>query len=359
MAVYKIIFKGEITNEGKRSKIEAALAKFFKIPVEKASVLFNGKSYALKKGLEVDDAIAMQQKFSVIGVVTHLVKEEVVIENITTQEPVDSKQNKEPVENNNTDSNESEDNPKVDDEWREKFDLAIRIEQGDMPEGFAEKAKLYAKNFNVWAGVFGIFYALYKKSWSVAFFYILFISLIDIFLFFKFDMVGKEQPLTLIYILYGVVFGHYFNRLHYFSLNGEKFKNHKWAGMVTRPKTVAVMSLTSFIVSTLLIVNSFIPSDPSGVWYSSRINKHITFNLEKKQIIFDEGMIFKVKSMSNAIFKDRITVMTYLEGGHKTSNRKWVITRKDNDFFDFEGSFNIDVEVFGEVIDDLEFVKEL
>jgi hypothetical protein len=32
----------------------------------------------------------MQQKFSKIAVVTHLVKEEVVVEGITTQEPVGS-----------------------------------------------------------------------------------------------------------------------------------------------------------------------------------------------------------------------------------------------------------------------------
>ncbi len=85
VAVYKIIFKGEITNEGNRGKIEAALAKFFKIPVEKASVLFNGKSYALKKGLTEDAAELMQKKFKAIGVVSHLIKEENVTDEITSQ----------------------------------------------------------------------------------------------------------------------------------------------------------------------------------------------------------------------------------------------------------------------------------
>jgi hypothetical protein len=115
VAVYKIIFKGEVTSDGNRVKIEAALAKFFKIPVEKASVLFNGKAYALKKGLEVDKAISMQQKFSKIGVVTHLVKEEVVVEDITTQEPVDS-ETLEPTSSEEV-SNENELNQESKDIW--------------------------------------------------------------------------------------------------------------------------------------------------------------------------------------------------------------------------------------------------
>jgi hypothetical protein len=115
VAVYKIIFKGEITSNGNKVKIEAALATFFKIPVDKASVLFNGKSYALKKGLEVDKAITMQQKFSKIGVVTHLVKEEVVVEDITTQEPVDS-ETLEPVSSEQV-SNDNELNQESKDIW--------------------------------------------------------------------------------------------------------------------------------------------------------------------------------------------------------------------------------------------------
>lgn len=85
MAVYKIIFKGEITNEGNRRKIEASLAKFFKIPVEKAATLFNGKPYALKQGLTLEVAEVMQQKFKNIGVVSHLIKEENITDEITSQ----------------------------------------------------------------------------------------------------------------------------------------------------------------------------------------------------------------------------------------------------------------------------------
>ncbi|MEI6894960.1 MAG: hypothetical protein V5789_10120 [Colwellia sp.] len=85
MAVYKIIFKGEIKNERYRSKTEAALAKLFNINAAKASVLFNGKSYALKKGLTQGAAELMQRKLNQIGVVSYLIREETITDEITCQ----------------------------------------------------------------------------------------------------------------------------------------------------------------------------------------------------------------------------------------------------------------------------------
>ena len=64
--------------------------KFFKIPSEKASGLFNGKSYALKKGLTLNAAEQMQTKFKSIGVVTHLIKEEKVVKDISSQQAVNA-----------------------------------------------------------------------------------------------------------------------------------------------------------------------------------------------------------------------------------------------------------------------------
>lgn len=102
MSEYKIIFKGEITNESNRPKIELALAKFFKIPSEKASNLFNGKSYALKKGLTLNSAEQMQTKFKSIGVITHLIKEDRVVEGISSQESVEvEKNNQQEINTNN------------------------------------------------------------------------------------------------------------------------------------------------------------------------------------------------------------------------------------------------------------------
>jgi hypothetical protein len=87
VATYKIIFKGEICENSDRGKVELVLSKFFKIPVAKANKLFNGNAYALKKGIDVDDAIAMQQKLLGIGVITRLIKEETLASDITYQAP--------------------------------------------------------------------------------------------------------------------------------------------------------------------------------------------------------------------------------------------------------------------------------
>jgi hypothetical protein len=88
---YKIIFKGEITSDVDRESVEVGFANFFKVPIEKVSTLFNGKSYYLMKKLEVDNAISIQKRLLKIGVVTHLVKEEEKVEKVATQDPVDNK----------------------------------------------------------------------------------------------------------------------------------------------------------------------------------------------------------------------------------------------------------------------------
>lgn len=358
MAVYKIIFKGEITNEGNRSKIEAALAKFFKIPTEKASILFNGKSYALKKGLEVDDAIATQQKFSVIGVVTHLVKEEVVIENITTQEPVDSIQDKEkkPVENNIIDRKESETSNKVDDEWRDKFALVVRIEQGDMPEGFVEKAKLYAKNFNVWAGVFGVFYLLYKRMWAVALLYVSCVIFLDSFVYVKFELLGaKAQPEIFTYLMVGLFIGHYCNRLYFYSVN----QNENWVSkLLNNTKALVGVLLVSVLVNFLTLYQTFSYDDASGVWYSERMNQEITIDLasKKRTITLGDSKQYLVKNVKTSISGNYLTISTItVSGDGKQVPREWIIKKEPDGLIEFF----ISIEVFGEVLDDIEWVREI
>lgn len=356
MAVYKIIFKGEITNEGNRSKIEAALAKFFKIPVEKASVLFNGKSYALKKGLEVDDAIAMQQKFSVIGVVTHLVKEEVVIENITTQEPVDSKQDKEkePVESSNIDSSQSEASTKVDDEWRDKFALAVKIEQGYMPEGFSEKVKLYAKNFNVRAGVFGIFYLLYKRMWSVALLYVSCLICIDTFTYAQFELFrATPQPVFFIYIMSNLFIGHYCNRWYFYSVNRNENKVSK---LLHNTKALVGVLLVSILVNFITLNQTFSFADASGVWYSERINQEIAIDLasKKRTITLGASKQYLVKNVKTSLNYLTISTIT-VSGDGKQVPREWIIKKETDGLIDF----GIIIEVFGEELDDVEWVREI
>jgi hypothetical protein len=89
MESYKIIFKGEVIKEENRLKIESALANYFKLPQDKAHILFNGKSYSLKKGLSMNAATDISNKFKLIGVKTYLIEEKEVLDNISTRQSVD------------------------------------------------------------------------------------------------------------------------------------------------------------------------------------------------------------------------------------------------------------------------------
>ncbi|RTR40281.1 hypothetical protein EKG38_06080 [Shewanella canadensis] len=88
METYKIIFKGR-TVEGKDTvKIGILLAKFLKLPESKASQLFNGKSYALKKKLDHEKAKQVKSKLSSIGIITEIVKEVSISEDVSFQEGI-------------------------------------------------------------------------------------------------------------------------------------------------------------------------------------------------------------------------------------------------------------------------------
>lgn len=199
MSEYKIIFKGEITSESNREKIEPALAKFFNIPAEKASGLFNGKAYALKKGLTLNASELMQTKFKNIGVITHLIKEDSVADGISSQERIEKNEGE--ASNNNekyicmdcgslnvqrqacedqikqqTKKAEHVDINKIDvsPSWLNKFELLNKVEanskfilsamQGDKFKKLSlmEKHKI---SFNWLAFLFSSLYYFSKKMW--------------------------------------------------------------------------------------------------------------------------------------------------------------------------------------------------
>ena len=111
MDSYKIIFKGEVLQDSKRDKIKVALARHFKIPVEKADILFNGNSYSLKKGLTKESATELIKKFALIGIKTHLIKEEEVVSDITKQAEVTPVAPIVPEQNRQPEVSESESEP--------------------------------------------------------------------------------------------------------------------------------------------------------------------------------------------------------------------------------------------------------
>ncbi|MDP7591256.1 MAG: hypothetical protein QF552_00870 [Litorilituus sp.] len=159
MASYKIIFKGEICENSDRDKIDTLLAKFFKIPVEKASQLFNGKEYSLKKRLDVDDAIAMQQKLLGIGVITRLIKEETLASDITYQQAEPQSQHVEPDPNKTDESQQAE----LSVWWQKKFVLIEKLEVESYKPSFKEK---FFAQFNPLALLLNIIYYFIKGMWT-------------------------------------------------------------------------------------------------------------------------------------------------------------------------------------------------
>lgn len=76
MDSYKVTFKGKLIDGVKRDEIGLSLAKFLKLPESKADLLFNGKTYIIKKGLSLDKAKLVQSKLKSIGVITNYSREE-------------------------------------------------------------------------------------------------------------------------------------------------------------------------------------------------------------------------------------------------------------------------------------------
>lgn len=76
MATFKVIFKGELKEGADREKLNKALAKLFNIPDTKSSILFSGKSYAIKKGLPSEKSQLLHRKLDALGIITYIVSEE-------------------------------------------------------------------------------------------------------------------------------------------------------------------------------------------------------------------------------------------------------------------------------------------
>ncbi|WP_164521624.1 hypothetical protein [Pseudoalteromonas sp. Xi13] len=76
MDSYKVTFKGQLTEGVERDKVGLSLAKFLKLPESKAELLFNGKTYIIKKGLNLEKAKLIQKKLKSVGVITNYSKEE-------------------------------------------------------------------------------------------------------------------------------------------------------------------------------------------------------------------------------------------------------------------------------------------
>lgn len=72
MNSYNVIFKGEIAEGKDRHKLSQALAKFLKVPEEKAHLLFSGNPICIKKALSEAEANALTAKLNGVGIITYI-----------------------------------------------------------------------------------------------------------------------------------------------------------------------------------------------------------------------------------------------------------------------------------------------
>ncbi|WP_123711169.1 hypothetical protein [Sinobacterium caligoides] len=80
---YKLLFRGETSNNDSRQDSISKLAKLFKLPSEKAATLFDGKTRTLKKGLDKLTAAKYQAAFKQAGLKAYF-KEDVPASNTAT-----------------------------------------------------------------------------------------------------------------------------------------------------------------------------------------------------------------------------------------------------------------------------------
>ena len=85
MESYKIVFKGELKAGVDQEKVIGPLCKFLKLPESKGHLLFSGKSLAIKKRLEHEKALKLYNAFEKLGLITHLIEEQSVAVDITSQ----------------------------------------------------------------------------------------------------------------------------------------------------------------------------------------------------------------------------------------------------------------------------------
>jgi len=85
MESYKIVFKGELKAGVDQEKVIGPLCKFLKLPESKGHLLFSGKSLAIKKRLEHEKALKLYNAFEKLGLITHLIEEQSVAGEITSQ----------------------------------------------------------------------------------------------------------------------------------------------------------------------------------------------------------------------------------------------------------------------------------
>jgi hypothetical protein len=179
---FKIIFAGKIDDDKKREKLGILLCKFLKIPPEKWEKLFDGRSYSIFKGLSEDKANEIHGKLKNHGVITKIIVEKQVVQEVTQQEETKHSKLAEQqssievvpeIQQNNSQSAQNEskaNNYNIQPRWNDtvsqlaELDMSLpESKQRSSLELYSEchRQKRSALAFSVPALLFGIFYYFY------------------------------------------------------------------------------------------------------------------------------------------------------------------------------------------------------
>lgn len=342
MASYKVIFKGEICENSDRGKIDILLAKFFKIPVAKANQLFNGKAYSLKKGLDVDDAIAMQKKLLAIGVITRLIKEETLASDITYQQP-------EPQSQDSADTTIPEKAKALSSWWQKRFSLIAKLEDESYKPSFKEKIIV---QFNPLALVLNIIYYFIKGMWAkgillwfgITVYLFLLSTLEESGLFIK-ESFYVIPPLMLPMLLV--------NRDYYlFKIKGEVVWRFLPA-LLTKPLVQKLMAAFCIISLALDLAIALLPTDIyDGVWRGNKDGATVQIELSSLEPnIIINGANFPVLEVTTDD-TDLATLKVQLTDG---ASVYWKLktTEETND------GYNIAIKMHAGLQDRLTYVKDI
>ncbi len=396
MESYKVIFQGRI-GEGKDTiKIGVLLAQFLKLPESKAEQLFNGKAYALKKNLNHEKAKQVQSKLSSIGIITEIIKEISISEDVSFQEglktdstsadfetSVDGKKcckhcgsNLEQEIKSKNDSLNSERDKlsnieanEVSEKWNEKFALIRKIggekkfiyEAKSTPEykslNFKDKYKI---SFNILAALFGPLYYFFKKMWLKGFVILAGIWILSACLTLIESLIGTTLPPSLYWIPGAILCGQLANYDYYRLINHNETT---WNNVPSFLKST--IGTTAFTVGALVLLFGSITLTPeyqkeidqqtlvdvSGVWRGNSDGAMITIKVTGKDKVLDiNGRVIPVTIDSIDTENSIISLGVRQANGASLS---WSLRQ----LFDENGSFTLEMTLHDGTQDELSYIR--
>jgi len=349
MTVYKIIFKGEITDQKRMESIGRGLAKFLKIPEDKFHLLFSGKTIALKKGLSEEAANMLHAKLLKAGVITYIKVEKVAAP--TSKAKINHKQPAKPAVNKSSDKSQASTEP-LSTTWQERFEVLQRHEKGGVKLTFKDNQVI---NINMLALIFGPLYYFAKGMWVKGAY-----LLGTLFIFYGLISLAAESGGK---VTTGLLVGPYFvimtlaNRDYYRHVKyGEKI----WRWMPNwckSPFAVVPTVLSTCLLWVLLSYNfdSFTLDDMSGVWLAESDSAMVAVDLvSTDKSITINGSKFPIRQV--LVDSNDSSIVSIEVEWVQGQLPIWTLSKIEADE---SGSFYLGLTLHNGITDELSFVRGL